>query len=349
MVDPPDPHVKQPRTGERQKAEPPGHRFGSRLRDQTRLTPTTGEGRRAARGLAQNPRRAQHSTTYRGDMSGNVEAPKRLNPKKNTLRELYLLSGNQCAYGGCAEPILTAEGTLHGDVAHIRGALPQSARFDPTMTNERRRAADNLLLLCKLHHADIDNRDLAEKYPVEFVEAMKATHEAKFQKAITALIGDSTLETTPTYPSTLGAFGYGPEDEEFADLHPMVCAFADRLAAIPPSTRQILALAIIHGEVRGYSGPDKDVVIDPARLREVADIPPEDVNEFIHLLEGYGVITSDSTDGYGRTLLTLAGSTPTGYGWDLYVELKDIAAGHRSVIERAVNDLDFTVFDIPSS
>ncbi|WP_449407144.1 hypothetical protein [Microbacterium maritypicum] len=281
-------------------------------------------------------------------MSDLAETPKRLNPKKNTVRELYLLSGNQCAYEGCTEPILTEEGTLHGDIAHIRGAMPQSARFDPTMTNEERRAADNLLLLCKHHHADIDNLDHAGSYTVEFVQAMKAAHEAKFREAVATLtrrIDDSTLEITPTYPKNLGAFGISPNDEEYAHVHAMVCAFADRLSTIPPRTRQILALAIIHGDVRTYYGRGVDVVIDPERLVEIPRLSPKQVRRHIRILEGYGVIDFDSTDENGRPLLALAGSTPSDYGWDLYVALKEIAEGERAVIERAVNDLDFTIFE----
>lgn len=282
-------------------------------------------------------------------MSDITEIPKRLRPKKDTVRELYLLSGNQCAHEACANPILNSDGTLYGDIAHIRGALPTSARFDPSMTNEDRRAVENLLLLCKLHHADVDNPGLVKKYPVEVVLDMKTRHEAKYQAAVAALthrIGDSTVGAAVTYPANLGALGHSPEDEEFPQVLAFVSAFADRLAAVPPGARQLLTLALIHGDVHMLYGRGDEVNIDPARLYEVATgVSRHDVDELVHVLIGYKLIHTDSTDDYDRPLLTLTGSDPEGDGWDLYVALREVASGDRFVIERAVSHLDFTVFD----
>lgn len=295
------------------------------------------------------PRFIATTTLYGGRMSEITEIPKRLRPKKDTVRELYLLSGNQCAQESCANPILNSDGTLYGDIAHIRGALPTSARFEPSMTNEERRAVDNLLLLCKLHHADVDNPELVEKYPVEVVRDMKTRHEGKYQAAVAALthrIGDSTVGTSVTYPANLRALGHDPEDEEFPKVLAMVSAFADLLATVPPGTRQLLTLAIIHGDVHKLFGSSDDVTIDPARLREVATrISRHDVDELMHVLKGYGLADLDRRDEHGRPLWGLTGSTPAGEGWDIYVALREIADGDRSIIERAVNHLDFSVLD----
>lgn len=282
-------------------------------------------------------------------MSNLAETPKRLPPKKGTVRELYLLSGNQCAQQACANPILNSEGTLYGDIAHIRGALPDSARFDPSMTNEARRAVNNLLLLCKLHHADVDNPQLVDKYPVDVVVDMKKRHEAKYQSGVAALtrrMGDSTVGAKVTYPANLGALGCSPGEKQLPKGLAIVSAFADRLAAVVPGARDLLTLALVHGEARSLLGTDDKVVIDPARLCEVATgISRHEVYELAHVLKGYKLLDTESTDEDDRPQWTLTESTPPSEGWDIYVELRRIAGGDRSVIERAVNHLDFRVFD----
>jgi hypothetical protein len=61
-------------------------------------------------------------------------------------------------------------------IAHIKGAEPSAARYDPTMTDEERAAFLNLILLCQAHHTTID-RISPEDYPVEILEAWKQENE----------------------------------------------------------------------------------------------------------------------------------------------------------------------------
>ncbi|CQD24774.1 putative ATPase [Mycobacterium lentiflavum] len=71
---------------------------------------------------------------------------------------------------------MTADGVMVGEIAHIEGALPTSARFNPDMTNEQRRGYDNLLLMCGTDHTVIDND--AEAWTVARLRALKRAHEA---------------------------------------------------------------------------------------------------------------------------------------------------------------------------
>jgi hypothetical protein len=73
-----------------------------------------------------------------------TEIPKRLNPTYETLRELYLKSGNQCAFPGCNKPILNAKGEFVAQICHIEAAAPNGQRFNPNQTNEERRQSSNL-------------------------------------------------------------------------------------------------------------------------------------------------------------------------------------------------------------
>ena len=56
--------------------------------------------------------------------TGTKEKPKRLTPKPEVLRELYLLSGNQCAMPNCRNVIIDDKGTVIGQVCHIEAAMP---------------------------------------------------------------------------------------------------------------------------------------------------------------------------------------------------------------------------------
>ncbi|MCP3018634.1 hypothetical protein [Cupriavidus basilensis] len=85
-------------------------------------------------------------------------AVKRLTPKPDTLRELYLLSGNNCAIPDCDNVIIDHGGVVVGHVCHIEAAMLDGARFNPAQSNENRRSLDNLVLMCAGHHAQIDSK-----------------------------------------------------------------------------------------------------------------------------------------------------------------------------------------------
>lgn len=111
-------------------------------------------------------------------MEDDVE---RLQPKPSTLRRLYSLSGNLCAFNHrgviCNNLLFDLGGQFIGQVCHIEAANKKGQRFNPRMTNEERRDFENLILLCANHH--ILTNDVNE-FPVNVLKKMKATHEQKF-------------------------------------------------------------------------------------------------------------------------------------------------------------------------
>lgn len=99
-------------------------------------------------------------------------------PSLTTIKTLFALSCNRCAYPGCEEALTDARwGQVKADIAHIRGERPGSARFDPTMTTAERDAFDNLLLLCPNHHRLIDRLDPGG-HPAERLLEIKSRAEA---------------------------------------------------------------------------------------------------------------------------------------------------------------------------
>jgi hypothetical protein len=96
-------------------------------------------------------------------------------PTTATLKRLFTLSGNRCAFPKCSSAIVVG-GTVVGKVCHIRARSPEGPRYDRVQTPDARHGFDNLILLCGTHHTVIDDDD--ETYTVERLEAMKRAHEA---------------------------------------------------------------------------------------------------------------------------------------------------------------------------
>src|SRR5919202_614781 len=101
----------------------------------------------------------------------------RLQPTPNTVKKLFALSGNRCAFPGCSFSLLDKDGNLVGQICHIEAAEEGGERYNPGQTDEQRRSFENLILLCANHH--IVTNDI-EKYTVDKLKNMKNNHESQF-------------------------------------------------------------------------------------------------------------------------------------------------------------------------
>lgn len=107
----------------------------------------------------------------------------RLKPTEKTIKKLFALSGNQCAHPECTNLMIDPSGTVLAEICHIEAAAGKGPRsnHDPQQTDEDRRAFDNLILLCRIHHTLID--DQPKNYPVASLKKWKAEHEEKYRHA----------------------------------------------------------------------------------------------------------------------------------------------------------------------
>lgn len=96
-------------------------------------------------------------------------------PSLATLKSLFAKSSNRCAFPKCTVNVVQGD-TLLGHVCHIKGAKPESARYDAAQNDGERHSDTNLIILCPNHHSVID--DDAETYTVERLRRMKTEHEA---------------------------------------------------------------------------------------------------------------------------------------------------------------------------
>lgn len=118
---------------------------------------------------------------------------KRLAPTAETIRRLYLLSGNQCAFPGCNHPIIIEGGKYVSELCHICGAEEGGERFNPSQSNEDRRQFENLMLMCHDHHV-ITNDVVA--YPAERLREMKADHEKRFERGLASMMEAASVQIT---------------------------------------------------------------------------------------------------------------------------------------------------------
>lgn len=96
-------------------------------------------------------------------------------PSQRTVKQLFALSGNRCAFDDCSTRLIHPSGSVVGELCHIKGEKPTAPRYDPSQDNLARNGFDNLILLCNVHHKVID--DNPAKYSVERLVAMKKSHE----------------------------------------------------------------------------------------------------------------------------------------------------------------------------
>lgn len=96
-------------------------------------------------------------------------------PSEKTIKRLFAISGNLCAFPGCSLPIVESVGTITGEICHIRAQNEGGPRFDKAQTDEERNGFGNLVLLCRRHHKIVDAEP--NVYSVEALEEIKSIRE----------------------------------------------------------------------------------------------------------------------------------------------------------------------------
>ena len=236
-----------------------------------------------------------------------VEEPKRLAPSTNTLRELFLKSGNLCAYPACSHLMMDINGDFIGQVCHIEAAETGGQRFNSKMTNEERRAFRNLMLMCHAHHKITDN---VLKYPVNKLQEMKADHERRYtspEKLMLDSIKDWTRSNAVSYPKNLRKLtdfiGQSYSQDELKELLESVISFIDVYQKIPLEIRSFFSAAIARIQLMS----DTSMVINDGwseRAIYVKDLEsafrmtPAQVSEYAESLSNYGIAYIKDVEDY---------------------------------------------------
>src|SRR5882672_5129385 len=98
-----------------------------------------------------------------------------MGPSEKTVKRLFALSRNRCAFAGCSTAIVHSTGTIVGAICHIEACGSAGPRHNPKLSEEKLHAFENLLVLCNVHHKIVD--DQAATFTVDLLRDMKAMHE----------------------------------------------------------------------------------------------------------------------------------------------------------------------------
>ncbi|MGG7195880.1 hypothetical protein ACQPUI_04005 [Clostridium butyricum] len=266
---------------------------------------------------------------------------KRLQPTSETLREIYLKSGNKCAFPGCNEVMIDENGTFIGEVCHIEAAMPGGERFNKKQSNEDRRKFDNLMLMCHKHHKITDNVD---EYTVDKLRKMKAEHEKKFtniEGKIKESIKDYSEEDSILLPETLIGmneyFKWEQTQEELDITIKCIGEFAEILKKIPSESRKIFSIICKRCEEEKIIGQVK-FKVPPSEIQKACHISFNDLRENLRILEKYKLCFIDNDFEEGENIY-LNSEPYNGWWHDIYEYCK------REDIDEMIIKLDFTVLD----
>ena len=84
----------------------------------------------------------------------------RKKPLLNTVKKLFALSGNRCAFTDCPQKLVDERGNLFAQICHIEAAESGGKRYNSNQTPDERRSFENLILMCANHHIETNNVDI---------------------------------------------------------------------------------------------------------------------------------------------------------------------------------------------
>ncbi|MGX1320772.1 hypothetical protein AB7M17_004225 [Bradyrhizobium sp. USDA 377] len=281
-----------------------------------------------------------------------TETPTRLAPKPETLRELFLKSGNLCAFPNCTALMMNEDGVFIGQVCHIEAAESGGERFNPAMTNEQRRAYSNLMLMCYEHHRVTND---VGQYPIERLQQIKADHERRFSRPDRAILERLTDWTTTIQPKRVEnlrrineVLKWNQDDSELKEGIEELNEFIDRLQAVPIEVRRFLGqvakrIMRIDGTAATEEGlhGTKILISD---IRDAFQLPDHTLKERVQQLDAYRLgdldeINSDFGLQPALRIYTLKS------GWPLWLDVVAFCEATSVSLESFTEDLEFSQFD----
>lgn len=272
-----------------------------------------------------------------------VETPKRLAPTRETLRELYLKSGNRCAFPGCQKSLFNGKGMFVGQICHIEAAEPGGVRFNKRQTNEQRRLASNLSLMCYDHHVETNDDS---KFPIERMKRIKEEHEKLFSDVVGSMlqtVTDHTTLTEPIYAQNLNKLNdvlkWNNTYEELSEEVKELRSYATKLAKIPIPTRELFLVLVNRGQ-NGHFGVDLDVSVP--EVQQATNLSSHDLRECFSILDNHGFTFDNATNDFGVQMVGIV-SPPS--GWPMWADLKRFCRKEKIDLSQIIINLDFSVLD----
>lgn len=271
------------------------------------------------------------------------ETPKRLPPTRETLRELYLKSGNRCSFPGCKKALFNSKGKFVAQICHIEAAMPKGERFNKKQSNEDRRKPSNLILMCYEHH--IETNDV-EEYPVDRMFRIKKEHEKMFLDVVGSMlltVTDHTTLSEPNYSKNLRRLDrimkWKCTEEELSECVSEVNNLAKKLSKIPVPTRELF-LVIVNRSRMGSYGAELDVSIPD--VQQSTSLSTQELRDCFSILESSCFTYDNDKDDFG---VQLVGISALESGWPIWSDIKMFCEKTKTDVAQIILNLDFSMFD----
>lgn len=231
--------------------------------------------------------------------AGNNDIVKRLKPLPEVLRELYIISGNNCAIPDCPNVIIDYKGVVVGHICHIEAAMSNGPRFNESQTNDDRRKIENLVLLCAGHHGIIDSKQHESVWTVERLKKIKSDHENMFkggidslQKAFDEPYKDSTDSLLASWPNTFITFYEQIPDSKLDENDKAKCVkdvrrYTDKLSNVPNDVRKFMT-AVLKRSFKLH-GPNELIELHVGDVEKALSISTAKLISLGDDLERYGI------------------------------------------------------------
>ncbi len=276
---------------------------------------------------------------------------KRLPPKPETLRKLYIFSGNMCAMPDCKQVLIDEDGTWIGEVAHIHAASDGGPRANTSLSQEERREAKNLILLCRNCHKKIDSK--VEQYPAEKLLQIKKEHEGPYRKGLEqAVFEDCMDEYTPKWPDSLGAWDIKHSDEEFNDALKSLKKVAEDLSKVPTSTRKFLVECLRRSSPSDSLHRHEELIVNADEIRHAISVEGRQISrktiaDHVKILQKYGFAYFEEIDNYETGYIILGDEASVLYTAHRITKNEHTVRsdGFLSTLETMLVRLDFSLFE----
>jgi hypothetical protein len=279
-------------------------------------------------------------------------SPTRKSNYRAVERELWMLSGNECAHAGCTSRMVTESGAYIGEIAHIRGVKPTAARHDPTMSDEDLRDKSNLVLLCHEHHIETDDE---KQYPVARMQKMKELHEARFRKAYKEFELQFTDYTDDLHPmhcrtlerwrDVLGLQGDDFDQTYFETEARRINALADKLSSLTDEARRLFCFVVAKGSVDRFGGTFHFPLSELSRRTKTGKSKIADIFDELQRLDFGSIHWPEHGDSEPPEVVVYGPTEDQRFHSEILVPLRHFCEQTRQEIETFIVHLRFDLLD----
>lgn len=227
---------------------------------------------------------------------------------------------------------------------HIEGV--RGERFNKAMTNEDRRAFENVLLLCYPHHVATDDERI---YTVEAMRKMKADHEARFAgveaRIMDAPLRDLTADTKCSYAQNgrkiSRVLGWKLTEEELRGTAESIRQAVEVLATLPPATRSVLGVLLSRGAV-AY---DNEVEVLAFELHQCLGIDRGTFIGHVRTLEAHHFAHFAKNNDDVEVVRTSQNGFQSPLIWPMWIDLREFCAATGDDVQDVITNLRFDALD----